>query len=89
MKKAELLAKRNRDGSYSVSYESGDLVRDTLVDFYNEQTGTGYQRNETLRPKRGRNIEEYIRRCVTEQIEPKLFEIPAVASSIAVSVWAA
>ena len=79
MRKVELLAKRNRDGSYSVSYESGALVRDTLVDFYNEQAGTGYQRNETLRPKRGRDIEEYIRRCVTERTEPKLFEMTANA----------
>jgi len=79
LRKVKLSAKRNRDGSYSVSYESGALVRDALIDFYNEQTGVGYQRNETLRPKRGRDIEDYIRRCVTEQMEPKLFEMTANA----------
>jgi DGQHR domain-containing protein len=86
MKTVELLAKRNGDGSYSVSYPSGDLVSDALVDFYNERTGTGYQRNETLRSKRGREIEEYVRRCVTEQMEPKLFEMTANAR-IEASSW--
>ena len=79
MRKVNLLAKRNEDGSYSVSYESGALVKDALVDFYNEQTGTGYQRNETLRSTRGRQIESYIRRCVDEQMSPRLFELTANA----------
>ena len=79
MASVQLLAKHNRDGGYSVSYKGGQLVHDAFVDFYNEQTGAGFQRNETLRPKRGRDVEEYIRRCVTDQVEPKLFEMTANA----------
>ena len=74
-----LLAKRNGDGSFSVSYSVGDLVNDSFVDFYNEQTGAGFQRNETTRPKRGRDVAEYVRRCVRDGVNPKLFELTANA----------
>ena len=79
MGKVEFLAKHNQDDSFSVSYQAGRLIMDSLVDFYNEQTGTGYQRNETLRAKRGRDIEKYIGRCVQEGIPPRLFEMTANA----------
>ena len=79
MAKVELLAKCNSDGSFSVSYASDNLVRDAVVDFYDEKTGSGYQRNETLRAVRGRSIAHYIQRCVTEGMKPQLFEMTANA----------
>ena len=79
MTKRTLIAKRNGDGSYSVSYKVGDLIKDSFVDFYDERTGSGFQRNETTRPKRGREISEYVRRCVTGGVEPKLYELTANA----------
>lgn len=74
-----LLAKKNRDGSYSVSYPAGALVRDAFVDFYDEKTGSGFQRRETTRNARGRQIADYIKRCVENEVEPKLFEMTANA----------
>lgn len=79
MQRVELLAKKNQDGSFSVSYESGGLIRDCFVDFYDEKGGSGYQRNETLRAKRGREIEEYLRLCVSSALLPRLFEMTANA----------
>ena len=75
----KLLAKRNSDGSFSVSYAVGQLVNDSFVDFYNEQTGTGFQRNESNRQTRGREVAEYIRRCARDEVDPKLFELTANA----------
>lgn len=75
----KLLAKRNGDGSFSVSYPVGDLVNDSFVDFYNEKTGTGFQRNESNRQSRGKGVAEYIRRCARDNVEPKLFELTANA----------
>ncbi len=74
-----LLAKRNGDGSFSVSYPVGELVNDCFVDFYSENTGTGFQRNETNRQARGRGVAEYIRRCARDKVDPKLFELTANA----------
>ena len=79
MVRRNLLAKRNGDGSFSVSYAVGNLVNDSFVDFYNEQTGDGFQRNESNRAKRGRDVAEYVRRCVRDGVEPKLFELTANA----------
>ena len=70
-----LFAKRNLDGSFSVSYPVGELAEDSFVDFYNEQTGHGFQHNEVSRRKRGRDVAEYIRRCVRDGVEPRLFEL--------------
>lgn len=74
-----LLAKRNDDGSYSVSYAVGALLNDSFVDFYNENTGKGFQREETARKRRGREVAEYVRRCVRDGLRPKLFELTANA----------
>ena len=79
----ELLAKKNQDGSYSVSYPAGGLVSDSFVDFYSELNGTGFQRNETARNKRGRDIAEYIGRCSEGGVEPNLFEMTANARLVA------
>lgn len=79
MTQVTLLAKRNSDGSYSTAVRGDLLVTHAFVDFYNESTGLGYQRNETQRAKRGRDIEAYIRRCVAGNIEPALFELTANA----------
>lgn len=75
----KLPAKRNGDGSFSVSYRIGELVNDYFVDFYNEQAGTGFQRDESSRQSRGRQVAEYIRRCARDEVEPKLFELTANA----------
>jgi DGQHR domain-containing protein len=72
-------AKRNQDGSYSVSVEAEQLVTVSYVDFYNEATGQGYQRLETLRERRGREVEDYLKRCKVHGIAPRLFEMTANA----------
>ena len=71
----EFLAKRNLDGSYSASVPVGILVSNAFVDYYTDGNGSGYQRNETLRPRRAKEIEDYIRRCQDAGMEPKLFEL--------------
>ena len=79
MAQRELLAKKNSDGSYSVSYPAGHLVQDAFVDFYEERTGDGFQRRETSRNTRGRQIRDYIKSCVENNVEPRLFELTANA----------
>ncbi len=71
------LAKQNLDGSYSVAVKARDLAEVAWVDFYDDQSGRGYQRRETLRERRGREIEEYFRRCASEGVRPRLFEMTA------------
>ena len=73
------LGKRNRDGSYSISVRARELVQAGWVDFYDEASGEGYQRKETMREARAREIEEYFSRCATEQLDPHLFELTANA----------
>ncbi len=70
-----LLAKRNQDESYSASIPVGVLVSNAFVDYYTDATGSGYQRDEKLRPRRAKDIEDYIRRCLDADIPPKLFEL--------------
>jgi len=76
-----LLAKKNQDGSFSVSMRAGDLVNHAFVDFYDDISGNGYQRSEPQRSKRGRDIAEYMERCVQERLPPRLFEMTANARS--------
>ena len=71
----EFLAKRNLDSSYSASVPVGVLVSNAFVDYYTDVNGSGYQRDETTRPRRAKEIEEYISRCQDADIEPKLFEL--------------
>jgi len=73
------LAKRNQDGSYSVSIAAGQLIPLCYVDFFDEATGRGYQRLETLREKRGREVEGYLKRCKVHGVPPRLFEMTANA----------
>ena len=54
-------------------------MSDCFVDFYSEQASTGFQRNESNRQTRGRDVAEYIRRCVKDEVKPKLFELTANA----------
>lgn len=75
----KLLAKKNSDGSFSVSYAAGDLIEDAFVDFYSEKEGSGFQREETARKTRGRAISSYIKRCVQGGNQPNLFELTANA----------
>ena len=75
----KLLAKKNGDGSFSVSYPVKELDNDSFVDFYNEQAGTGFQREESNRQYRGKQVAEYIRRCIKDGLESKLFELTANA----------
>ena len=70
-----LAAKRNGDGSFSTSYPVGDLIQDSFVDFYNEQTGSGFQRDESNRQTRGRKVADYIHRCAETGGNPKLYEL--------------
>lgn len=72
-----LLAKKNQDKSYSVSMRGGDLVQHAFVDFYDDISGNGYQRREPQRTRRGRDIAEYMERCVQEGLPPRLFEMTA------------
>ena len=77
METATFLGKSNNDGSYSVSVRAGDLARLSFVDFYEDATGQGYQRNESTRTTRGNAIRDYIKRCVQADLQPQLFEITA------------
>ena len=69
------LAKRNHDGSFSIAVRARDIAEVAWVDFYDDHRGQGYQRRETLRERRGRDIEEYFRRCASEGVRPRLFEM--------------
>lgn len=69
------LAKRNLDSSYSVSIPAGELAEWAFVDYYDEANGSGFQRLETLTPKRAKDIANYIKRCVQAQIPWRLFEM--------------
>jgi len=78
-KTKEYLAKKNQDGSYSLSLPASDLTEICFVDFYNEASGEGYQRLETLRERRGREVEDYLKRCKENSVPPRLFEMTANA----------
>jgi DGQHR domain-containing protein len=69
------LAKQNLDSSFSISIPAGDLAECAFVDYYDEATGKGFQRWETLTPKRGRDVAAYIARCVQSQVPWRLFEM--------------
>ena len=75
MPRHDILAKHNRDGSYSASIPVGVLVSNAFVDYYSDVVGEGYQRKETLLRGRARDIEGYIRRCLDTDTPPKLFEL--------------
>ena len=75
----EFLGKQNIDGSYSVSVKARELVEVAWVDFYLESAGRGYQRLETMRETRAREIEDYFKRCFSESVKPRLFEMTASA----------
>jgi DGQHR domain-containing protein len=79
MTKVEVLGKKNRDGSYSASIPAHELIDNSFVDFYEDAIGDGYQRREAQRATRGREIQAYLRRCVENGLEPKLFEMTANA----------
>ncbi len=79
MTKFEVLGKKNRDGSYSVSIPAQELIDNSFVDFYEDAIGEGYQRRESQRKTRARDIQAYLRRCVESGLEPKLFEMTANA----------
>lgn len=81
MDKISLLGKTNSDGSYSMAVRADILVEHCFVNFYNESTGEGYQRSETQRATRGRDIERYIARCAESNTKPALFEMIANALS--------
>ena len=75
----QFLGKQNRDGSFSISVKAHELVDAGWVDFYDEPSGRGYQRFETMRETRARQIEDYFGRCVQEDQVPSLFEMTASA----------
>lgn len=75
MKKLEIFAKKNQDGSFSASVEALSLVEYAFVDFYDEISGKGYQRKEPTREARGRAVAKYIQRCKAQSITPSLFEL--------------
>ena len=73
--KLSLPAKKNKDGSYSLSITARDLIQHSFVDYYDDRNGTGYQRNESVRAARARDISEYIKRCRQSDLLPQLFEL--------------
>ena len=76
------LAKANQDGSYSITVTARQLLEAAWVDFYDDATGRGYQRKETLRERRGREIEEYFVRCSAKGVTPRLFEMTESARAV-------
>ena len=79
MTKIEVLGKKNRDDSYSVSIPAQELIDNSFVDFYEDANGKGYQREESQRATRGREVQAYLKRCTESGLEPKLFEMTANA----------
>lgn len=77
--KVRFLGKANHDGSYSVSIGARRLIEVCWVDFWDDKTGKGYQRKETLRERRGKEIEDYFKRCQQDEVRPHLFEMTAAA----------
>lgn len=73
------LGKQNRDGSYSISVKARELVEAGWVDFYDDRSGRGYQRNETMREARAGEIEKYFARCLDEDQRPRVFEMTGSA----------
>jgi DGQHR domain-containing protein len=71
----EYLAKRNQDESFSISIPAADLEKYAFVDYYDEKSGDGFQRLETLTPRRAREIAEYIKTCAQQKIPWRLFEM--------------
>jgi|GEM_PF-3223567 len=74
-----ITGKENADGSFSVAIPASKLLQWGFVDFYDDDTGGGYQRHETLRRRRGADIAKYIGRCVSRNVPPRLFELTANA----------
>lgn len=74
-----LPAIRNEDESYSVRIPAKQFVEYAFVDFYDEANGTGYQRHEAVRDRRGREIADFIARSMESGIQPHLFEMTANA----------
>ena len=75
----EFLGKQNRDGSFSIGVKARELVDGGWVDFYEERSGRGYQRMETMRETRAADIEKYFSRCLQEDQKPRLFEMTGSA----------
>lgn len=71
------MAKTNQDGSYSIAVSAKRLGEVGWVDFYDDSRGSGYQRRETQRVQRGREIAAYFARCAQNGIRPRLFEMTA------------
>lgn len=69
------LAKRNQDASYSISISAADLAEYAFVDYYEESTGTGFQRWDSVTPKRSKEVATYISRCVQHGLPGRLFEL--------------
>ncbi len=78
-KLVQFLGKQNLDGSWSISVKARELVDAAWVDFYDDKTGAGYQRRETMRERRGKEIEDYFQRCEASEVKPRLFEMTASA----------
>ena len=72
-----LPAKCNEDGSYSVSIRVSHLLHLAFVPFYRDgpDGGTGYQRFESGRNRRGTLVDEYIGQCFIRGAKPRLFEL--------------
>ena len=68
-------AKKNQDESFSASFAAEHLTKLAFVDFYDDHTSKGYQRIDSTRASRGKQIADYINRCNQNQEEPKLFEL--------------
>src|SRR5258708_21607369 len=71
----EYLAKRNQDESFSISIPAADVEKYGFVDYYDEKSGEGFQRLETLTPRRAREIADYIKSCAQRKIPWRLFEM--------------
>lgn len=74
-----ITGKQNNDGSFSVAIPAEKLVKWAFVDFYDDDSGRGYQRMESMRRRRGSDIAKYIGRCVNRGVQPRLFELTANA----------
>jgi len=81
-KRVTFAAIRNKDNSFSVRIPAAQLVEMAFVDAYDEKEGSGYQRFESQRDRRGRDIADFIARSTEAGIPPHLFELTANARLI-------
>ena len=81
----EYLAKKNQDGSYSVSIPAGELAQYAFVDYYDDKTGTGLPTARDPYPHACSGHRKVCEAVCSSEDPPRLFEMTANARTKALS----